>query len=245
MSAITSALRRAILACGFVFAASPSLAAGPVIDSAPEDPKLGRAAYFALQRDAVLADLNLGVRVMKDGTAVLWGSEVSAATLARVEAVLKAVPGVRGVVNQGDAKAARDPFVARVEAAFKSPAPADPVVERVEISPTPPAPVAAVSRQTTTVEKPPVDLLPSSRVPVRDSTARLLAPQPVAAVDYSAIEKARRADPRYAGLTLETRDGRVVIGGAAADPSAAWDLAKALAPLVGDRDVVVGRVRLR
>ena len=42
-------------------------------------------------------------------------------------------------------------------------------------------------------------------------------------------------------MTFDLRDDRVVIGGSAADRAAAWDLARKVAPLVGDRDVVVGR----
>ena len=49
----------------------------------------------------------------------------------------------------------------------------------------------------------------------------------------------RRGDPRFARLTFDLRDGRVVISGTAADPTVAWELARKIAPLVGDRDVVV------
>src|SRR5439155_9773158 len=75
-----------------------------------------------------------------------------------------------------------------------------------------------------------------------EPAAKLL--DPVAAtgpVDYAGIERVRRSDPRFARLTFDLRDGRVVIAGPAADPTAAWDLAGRVAPLVGDRDVVIGR----
>jgi hypothetical protein len=68
----------------------------------------------------------------------------------------------------------------------------------------------------------------------------LLDPAAVSApVDYAAVERARRGDPRFARLTFDLRDGRVVISGTAADPTVAWELARKIAPLVGDRDVVV------
>lgn len=75
-----------------------------------------------------------------------------------------------------------------------------------------------------------------------EPAARLLDPLPAAGpVDYAAIERVRRSDLRYARLTFDLRDGRVRIVGTASDPRAAWDLAEEIAPLVGNRDVVVGR----
>lgn len=88
-------------------------------------------------------------------------------------------------------------------------------------------------------DPPPAATPTSLRVPA----ARLLDPVSAGpSADYAGIERARRADPRFARLTLDLRDGRVVIGGSAPDPAAAWDLAHRVAPLAGGRDVVVGRV---
>lgn len=53
-------------------------------------------------------------------------------------------------------------------------------------------------------------------------------------------DAARRANPRYAGLTVELKDGAVVIGGAAARAGDAWDLARELRNLPGVSLVVVG-----
>jgi hypothetical protein len=87
------------------------------------------------------------------------------------------------------------------------------------------------------VEKP--TMVPAAS---REPVARLLDPVAVARpADYTAIQKLRRSDPRYARLTFDLRDGRVVIRGSADDPAAAWELATKVAPLVGDRAVVVGR----
>jgi hypothetical protein len=81
---------------------------------------------------------------------------------------------------------------------------------------------------------------PTTDQPIEGPAARLLDPVPAAGpVDYAGIERVRRSDPRFARLTFDLRDGRVLIAGPAADPRAAWELARAIAPLVGNRDVVV------
>lgn len=222
-------LRRLIVTAGIALAFTiPAAAQAPSTD---EDAALNRAAYSALLKADDLADVNIGVRVFKDGTALLWGS-ARPADAARAEAVLRKVPGIARVVNTCDPVPATDPLVEKVRAAFPTPAPAksdapklpDPPV----IVPPPAAPVAAVSRPTTAEKR-------------ADEPAAVLL-DPLAAsgpVDYAAIERVRRSDPRYARLTLDLRDGRVVIAGGAADPKAAWDLARQITPLVGGRDVAV------
>jgi len=224
----------------------PATSADPA-PATPEDPQLNRMAYSAIQRDQELADLNIGVRVMRGGSAVLWGTATKAEA-AKAAALLKKLPGITSVVNTCDAAEAPDPLAARVEAAVKAAAPptepAKPQPAKTEVvkaEPPPPAISAGapVSRHTTTVEKPRV-----SQSPSREPATRLL--DPIAAtppVDYAAVERVRRGDSRFARLTFDLRDGRVVISGSAADPAIAWELARKLAPLVGDRDVVVGRVR--
>src|SRR5829696_7606735 len=89
---------------------TPALAADPTPSA--EDPQLNRAAYSALQRDEELADLNIGVRVLRDGTAILWGT-ARPAEAAKAEAVLKTLRGITKVVNTCDADGAPDPLVAR------------------------------------------------------------------------------------------------------------------------------------
>jgi hypothetical protein len=210
-------------------------------DPAPaEDAKLNRAAYSALQADAELSGLNIGVRVLTGGTAVLWGT-ATPAEVTRAVAILKEVPGVTKVTSTCDRAGAPDPLVARVEAGVRAPGPerVRPVPSTVEVVKVPPPATASapVSRQTTVVEKP-----GEARVAAREPAARLLEPAAAAPpVDYAAVDRVRRSDPRFARLTFDLRDGRIVINGSAGDPAAAWDLARKVAPLVGDRDVVVGR----
>jgi BON domain len=235
-----------LLAAGIALGAfPPAFAAEPAPPATAEDPQLNRAAYSALQGDEELADLNIGARVLRDGTAVLWGT-ATPAEVAKAEALLKTLKGVTKVVNTCDAAGVPDPLVARVEARVRTAPTAEPVkptppqTEAVKADPPAPAapPQAAgapVSRHTTTVEKPQL-----VRAQGQEPAARLLDPAAVRApVDYAAVDRVRRSDPKFARLTFDLRDGRVVIGGPAGDPAAAWELARKVAPLVGDRDVVV------
>ena len=181
-----------------------------------EDPALSRAAYAALLRADGLSDVNIGVRVFKDGSAVLWGS-ARPEDAEKAEAVLKKVPGISSVLNTCD------PTPGTNEAKVVSPKlPELPVIA--------PPPGPTIARPTTTEKQ------------ADEPAARLLDPLPAPGpIDYAAIEQVKRSDRRFARLTFDLRDGRVVIGGTSTDPTAAWDLAQDIAPLVGNRDVVVGR----
>lgn len=91
------------------------------------------------------------------------------------------------------------------------------------------------SRQSTTVKK--VELAgPENQGPA----TRLLEPDTDrTSIDYSAVEKLRRSDPRYARLDLDVRDGRIIIACTDGNPEAAWELAKKIAPHVGGREILV------
>jgi hypothetical protein len=195
------------------------LLAAPAV--AQDDAALTRTAVSALFRDDELSDVNLGVRVQKDGTAILWG-HAHTSEVARAEAVLKGLPGIVRVRNTCDPVPAADPLIARVAAAFRDqPGPSRPTA-------------AAVTRHT--VMKPPIEDL--------DPVARLRDPEaPAGPMDYAGIVKIRTGDPRYARITFDLRDGRVVVTGPLEDQSAAYELAKKIAPLVGNRDVVIARAK--
>jgi hypothetical protein len=213
-----SHLRQLVLATSIALAVS-------VAASAEEDAALSRAASSALHNVEGLADSNIGVRVLPGGAAVLWGS-VRPADAAKAEEVLKGVPGITQVVNTCDP-------ISEPE----TPSPG----KRPRLGPAPAGPALPV------VPAPPVS------APVSRATAERRADEPVARLldpvavpgpaDYAGIERVRRSDPRFARLTFDLLDGRVVIGGSAPDAAAAWDLARQVAPLVGDRDVVVGHLR--
>jgi hypothetical protein len=58
-----------------------------------------------------------------------------------------------------------------------------------------------------------------------------------------AVEAARRAEPRFAGLRAEFREGAtVVVTGTAARPGDAWDLADRIRSVPGVARVAVGPV---
>jgi osmotically-inducible protein OsmY len=61
----------------------------------------------------------------------------------------------------------------------------------------------------------------------------------------AAVDVVRKGDTRYAGLTIEHRDGMLVIAGTAARASDAWDLAQAVRRVPGVTRVVVGAVDVR
>ncbi|MDB5312833.1 MAG: hypothetical protein JWO38_7035 [Gemmataceae bacterium] len=60
-----------------------------------------------------------------------------------------------------------------------------------------------------------------------------------------AAEVARKSDRRFTGLTVEMRDGMLVIAGTAARSSDAWDLAQELRRIPGVARVAVGQVEVR
>jgi hypothetical protein len=58
----------------------------------------------------------------------------------------------------------------------------------------------------------------------------------------AAAERVRKTEPRFAGLTVETRHDTLVVGGTAPQASDAWDFAKKLQTLPGVGRVAVGAV---
>jgi len=220
-------------------------------EEAPRDPALSRSAYSLLQADEELAELNLGVRVDRNGVAYLWGPVPSRPLAAKAETALRNMPGVTGVVNQCEVTPPADTFLKEVSAALKgapSPVPALPPTSSALAPPPPPVSPPLVERQPVIVHKPAADFITTAKGPApAEPTARLLEPEalPATAPDYRAIERLRASDRRYAGLSLELRDGRIVVSGRAADAAAAWDLARRLAPLAGSRDIVIGRISAR
>ena len=61
----------------------------------------------------------------------------------------------------------------------------------------------------------------------------------------TAAAAARTASPRFAALTVELRDGTLVIGGSAARAADAWEFAQTLRQLPGVARVAVGQIEVR
>lgn len=217
---------RSLLTIGLL-AGSMHAADSPVPPGTPEDADLARSAYFTLQRDVELADRNIGVRAYRGGIVLLWG-QATPADVERARAILKGNSSVTRVVDGSEAVTTAGP-VARRLAEGPKPAPPPPPAA-VPVAAPPPEPVHRVTSAKPTDRAPAAVLLQ----PVGDRTSP----------DFRAIQQARTSSPRFNGLRLELRDGRIVIDGEA-DPADAWDLAQTISPLAGGHNVVVGNIRRR
>lgn len=239
-------------------------ASGPAGRAAPPPAanlSVERAALAAVDADPQLRAASVVVSV-KDGVAVVGGPVPSADAARRAEAVVRAVPGVSEVRNCCYVQPAPDPLL-RPVLDWTSPLPprrllADlpgvlPAVkpEREPADAVAAAPVSqSVSLKTTAPGEglflPPVaaGVVPPPAAPVYGPAApAVLTGRPAGPLE--AADAARRANPRFAGLTVELRDGAVVVGGAAGRAGDAWDLARELQNLPGVSLVVVGPVTVK
>lgn len=235
-----------------------------------KDTRLSRIAYSTLQADPELADLNLGVRVEQGGVAVLWGLVPSKQHSLRAEKAMEGIRGLTAIKNQCELIPQEDTFLREVSAALKGnsrsappvsndpkagkapPPPAPPTTlpeEETErpstaVSFAPPPPAVDGQRPNLTALKPANDFQTTgSKPPPVAPGTRLLSPEGVSVgIDHQAIARIRSSDRRYARLTLELRDGRIMIGGQSADPATAWELADKIGPFAGKRNIVVGRI---
>jgi hypothetical protein len=100
------------------------------------------------------------------------------------------------------------------------------------------APVGASGKTNTAAATPPPP--PATAPGVLTGTT---PPAPVRLADVlAAAGEARKAEARFARLTVEMRDGVLVIGGSAPQPSDAWDFAAKLRTIPGVTRVAVGNV---
>ncbi len=229
----------------------------------PSDPTLELRARSALAADRSLAGLTLFVSVV-DRIAVVGGAVPDAAAAARVEAALKAVPGldevrvacwVPGVADdplrQLVADRLRDtdrPPLALTPRAGPEP---PPVVALAPPAPDPPRPADTVTVQR--IAAPALaDLLlapvAANGVLPAPAPARAYPTIPPPAVPTTptatvpTVLAALRRDPRFGGLTVEFRPGAAVITGRAAHSADAWAFADAVRKRPGVGRVVVGDV---
>ena len=100
------------------------------------------------------------------------------------------------------------------------------------------APVGGAGKTNTPATAPPTP--PATAPGVLTATT---PPAPVRVTDVlAAADEARKAEARFAKLTVEMRDGVLVIGGSAPQPSDAWDFAAKLRTIPGVTRVAVGNV---
>lgn len=236
----------------------PATAAPAAADTADVD--LARGALAALDADPDLRHFNLVVSVV-DRVAVVGGPVGSDALKARAAELVGRVPGVRTVRNGCFVQAGNEALLALV-ADRPTPRPAlppvgfprRPIADAAPVVPAPLVPVEPVLVAAT--DPPPAGQKVVARRPANPGDNVLLPPVAVAAPVAGgfapavltarpsladAVEAARRADPRFAGLRAELRaDGEVVISGGVR-PTDAWDFADRLRGVPGVMRVVVGR----
>lgn len=241
--------------------AAASGAAPPAAGSSDTaDVTLARAALAAVDADPQLRAVVVSV---KDRVAVVLGPVPSAAAVRRAEEVVRAVPGVSEVRNGCYVRAGTDPLIRpvqdwpsalpprrmpdlsglvlppKVDAEGESlpPALAQAPAERKSESLKPPAPADGLLL-------PPV--VPGSGptpAPATPIAPGVLTGRPGGPME--AAEAARRADPRFAGLTVVPKDGGLVVEGTARQAADAWDLARNLRNVPGAGWVAVGRVTVK
>lgn len=242
-------MHRFAAALGAGLFAQAAVASGPELLAPPAavvaaDHELTLAAKSALAADPATKPLSVLVSVV-DGRAVVGGAVPTDAVAARIEAVLKAVPGLKTVavecwVASEDPVRAAAREIARAKPKIDVRPPA--VVVAMKAEPytggflMDPAPAKAASA-TFSVPLPPAPAgppqyptIPSPRVPV------------AAADDLAtAIETVRSADARFAKLRAVVVGDVVTVSGAAAD-GAGWDFVSAVRKVPGVGRVRVGRV---
>jgi hypothetical protein len=258
MRALTAPARRHGLSVLLGLIVTPAGTAAP--PAAATDPALERRARTALAADRELAGLALMVSVV-DRIAVVGGPVPDAAAAARVETVVRAVPGLADVrVECWVPSAGTDPLRKLVADRLRlderpplalTPRPApDPEPPLLALAPRPPEeprPAATVTVQRITAPPALAGLLlaPVAGDGVLPMPTPTLPPQAVPAAGPAAAPTALaalRRDPRFAGLTVEWRSGAAVIAGRAPRHADAWAFADVVRKLPGVGRVVVGDV---
>jgi hypothetical protein len=249
--------------------AALSVAAGPTATDA--DAHLAVRAKSALAADPQLAGLTLLVSVV-DRIAVVGGPVPDAQYPARIEAVLRKLPGLADVkVSCWVPAGGVDPLTKMVGDRLKGDS-----LPSVVVAPRPAAPPAASIPPLTVAARPANRAVTVQRMaartgflldPVADG-GRAITPLPmpapasaVAAPGYPTIPppavpttptavpaqvaalKAR--ERRFGGLTVELRDGTATVAGRAAHSADAWDFADAVRKLPGVERVILGPVNAR
>jgi BON domain len=238
----------------------------PVVIS---DVVLSRAALAAIDADPELRGLNVLVSVV-DHSAVIGGPVASKRQMERVEQLVRAIPGISDVRNTCFISLGPDPLLRAVAERLSSSLPPRPAFYELpgvltpQFTPAsvPPAldPLPAFQDANTVViaRKPTADagvlgapvgsgggsrsVSGSSPVPpVTGVLTASMTPSPGnPASVLAAANEARQAEARFAKLTVELRDGTLMIGGSAPLAADAWDFAKKVRVLPGVSRVAIG-----
>lgn len=254
----------------FAFSIAPAADPGAMRAPAISDAVLARSALAALDADPLLRDVNLLVSVV-DRVAVVGGPVAAPDLGKRAESIVRRVPGIVDVKNRCFVQDVPDPLLRamsdrypaasrRVQATDLPGVVASPKtgVEE-EFAPTlgenslaavEPAEQSVVARRPmnpgASVLLPPVGL-PGVRPPIAPAAPPAPAPAMLTSghTALAAAEAARKADQRYAGLTVSFANGTLVIAGTAARVSDAWALAQELRRIPGVPRVALGAVEVK
>jgi hypothetical protein len=242
-------------------------AADPAPGQLPmSDVVLARAALAALDAEPELKSVNLIVSVV-DRVAVIGGPVESPRVSQRAEEIVRGVSGITEVRNSFFVALGPDPLLRTVAGNLGSSLPPRPTMYHLpgvltnHITPSTPAadaadeqPGMAVAvanvRDTVVVRKPagepgilgaPVPSLgatggSSAPVTPHGSTGVLTGN---ASRVLLAANDLKKSDPRFANLTLQLRDGTLVIGGNAPRTSDAWDFAEKARSISGVSRIAV------
>jgi BON domain len=235
------------------------------------DVMLARSALMALDAEAELKGVNLVVSVV-DGVAVIGGSVPNTTVSKRAEQVVRKVDGIKDVRNSCFVSTGPDPLLKAVADKRPSTLPPRPVMAELPGVLTNQFPQAAPFQPDTSVASAadPNSTVVARRLPtagglgvlgapvgpvgsgiavaappVVPATApgRLTGTTPAAAADVQfAVGEMRKLESRFAKLTVETRDGTLVIGGSAPLAADAWDFAQKLRTIPGVSRVAIGTV---
>ena len=260
----------AVAAIGIANAADPVAppggAAGPA-SPAVSDVVLARSALAAIDADPDLKGINLVVSVV-DRVAVIGGPVATARQAKRAEEIVRGVRGVAEVRNTCFVSAGPDPLLRSLAERVSSLPPRPTMYELPGVltnhltPPTQPEPatpnpggaVAAAYPPGPVVVRKPATEPGVLGAPVGPAGSGFASPAPVVPHPTPAVltgnasgvllaaGEMKKAEPRFAKLTLELRDGTLVVGGSAPLASDAWDLAKKLQAVPGVSRIAVTAV---
>jgi BON domain-containing protein len=229
------------------------------------DVVLARSALTALDAEPELRGVNLVISVV-NGVAVIGGPVPSGAVAKRAEQVVRQVEGMKEVRNTCFVSNGPDPLLKAVAEKAGTQLPPRPVMGELPgvLSTQPPVSpfpqntsVAAIEVNSTVVARKPSlaspgtgNLLGAPVGPAGSSPPPAIAPttapgQLTGATTgelLAAVAEARKTEARFAGLTVELRDGALIVAGSAPLRADAWDFAQKLRLVPGVSRVAVGSV---
>jgi hypothetical protein len=199
-----------------------TLAGVALAEPADGDMQASLVARNALWDDPTLGKLNLGVSVRK-GIAVLSGPVPSRAVADQAIERLRAIAGIRQVVNDTYIPSSDEPLAKSMPHPITAQRPSVSVAPAVAS----PEPIAPPPRVVAAPPLPPTPkFAPAAAVPVKAMSLR------------DEIEARRLWDRRFQNVHIDLRDGTVVLTGTVTRSSDAWEFATALRQLPGVTGVV-------